>query len=189
MLRSSWRYHFGVKIANIPRGELVLESRIISLESLWNLWYLSRIFGIFPESLESFQNLWNLWNPIRIFGIFGILIESLESYQNLAKIPKSLESRVKKSSYSPLGGPSLKCLGKEFSIFFIGKLNENYNWYSSIFFIGTLNENYNWYSSIFFIGKLNENYNWYSLIFFIGKLNENYNWYSFPMKKIELYQL
>ena len=46
---------------------------------------------------------WNLvtfrWN---ISGIVGILSESLKSFQNLSKIPKSLESHVKKSTYSPL---------------------------------------------------------------------------------------
>ena len=48
------------EMISAARGELVLESRVISL--------------------ESFQNLWNLWNPIRINAIVGIFIESLESH-------------------------------------------------------------------------------------------------------------
>ena len=73
-----------------------------SLESYQNLWNLIRITGISLESLESYQNLWNLRNLMRIFGIPSESLESSESFQNLSKIPESLESRVKKSTYSHL---------------------------------------------------------------------------------------
>ena len=56
---------YTVKKVGDPRGESVLESRVISMESPWNLWNLPRIVrtvGILSESLQYLESRPNLWN-------------------------------------------------------------------------------------------------------------------------------